>query len=101
MNSSPDKSHRPATPAENLLTIRARLWDHLSVAERRELSDAANILKPANTDEAPPSAKNAPLMEIAHIVMGWQNEDEHTHVRMLYEIEELIARSDGTTKEVK
>jgi hypothetical protein len=28
------------------------MWDHLSPAERRELSDAANILKPANVDAA-------------------------------------------------
>ena len=35
------------------------------------------------------------LMEIAHIVMGFRNEDSSAHYKMLCEIEELIANQSS------
>ena len=43
-NKESEMEHRPTTPSEDMMAIRARLWDQLSPAERNELHDAAAIL---------------------------------------------------------
>lgn len=48
------------------------------------------VMRFGNKNERP-SEKEPLLMEIAHIVMGFHNENEQAHYRMLCDIEKLIA----------
>lgn len=51
---SPATGQSRTSPAENLMILRARLWDHLSPAERDELHDASAILAHKSPAEITP-----------------------------------------------
>lgn len=68
----PIANTRPATPAENLRILRARLFDQLSPAERRELNEAAEILERA-TAPLPDTAEEEIVRDLAQrMISKWQ-----------------------------